>query len=489
MSRKIDALCFMAVLAITTPASGQEESTNRLTSETLIDAQWPLLSIMKFIDSTGNVRSSPGPDTKWAVGAGPELTALSPDGKRVAYRRHEKKKAWVVCNGKEEQTYDGVDERFITFSPDSKRLAYFAKTGKNWMLVVDGKEATQYKNANGLSLIFSPDSQHLAYVAEVGKKRAVVVDEREVGQYDSAGQLLFSPDGKYFLYAASLGEHAFVVLDGVAETAYDEVGSSIFSPDGEHVAYVAKSGKSSFVVLDGKEQKRYASIDPHLLFSPDSGHLAYWANSGAAWNNAGSWFFVLDGKEEKDHFDVSAWRVTFESFGITEQVLSAANSRYNMVLSPDGKHVAHVVEKATQTRVRELVVFDGAKQPLYDEIDDRSLAFSPDGSHLVYTARLGKKWFVVFDGKEGKQYEGALPVTFSQDSKHSAYPAIVGDFDLVMVIDGREGGRMFDRIPGSGRFDPPDTFRYLATKPTDVKVQSGPGGYLPGLFLVEEKIK
>ena len=338
------------------------------------------------------------------------------------------------------------------------------------------------------SLVFSPDSQRLAYVAEVGKKRAVVVDEREVGQYDSAGQPLFSPDGKHLLYAARAGENTFVVLDGVVGTAYDAIETSIFSPDGKHVAYVAGSGKSRFVVLDGKEQEQYAYIDPNLLFSPDSQRLAYWANRGGSWKNAGSWFFVLDGKEEKDHFDVSSWRVTFESFGITEQVVYAAHSRYNMFLSPDGKHVAQIARHETQTRIRESVVFDGAEQRLYDEIDDRSLDFSPDSSHLVYTARLGKKWFVVFDGKEGKQYEGALPVIFSQDSKHSAYPAIVADFNLVMVIDGKEGSRMFARIPGSGRFDPPDTFRYLATKPTDVKVDRG--GYLwPGLFLVEEKVK
>ncbi len=37
-----------------------------------------------------------------------------------------------------------------------------------------------------------------------------------------------------------------------------------------------------------------------------------------------------------------------------------------------------------------------------------TLVFSPDGKHVAFAAKLGDKWSVALDGKEGKQYDGII---------------------------------------------------------------------------------
>jgi hypothetical protein len=54
------------------------------------------------------------------------------------------------------------------------------------------------------------------------------------------------------------------------------------------------------------------------------------------------------------------------------------------------------------------VVADGAAGARYDAI--ANLAFTPDGRHVVYTARRGGKSLVVVGGVEGREYDGFLPV-------------------------------------------------------------------------------
>jgi hypothetical protein len=54
------------------------------------------------------------------------------------------------------------------------------------------------------------------------------------------------------------------------------------------------------------------------------------------------------------------------------------------------------------------VVVDGKEGKEYDGIAKGTPIFSPDSKHLAYLARRGEKWFVVIDGEEGKEYDGFL---------------------------------------------------------------------------------
>ena len=96
-------------------------------------------------------------------------------------------------------------------------------------------------------------------------------------------------------------------------------------------------------------------------------------------------------------------------------------------------------------------------------------------------AGFGDKWFVVVDGKEGKQYDWVRVDTliFSPDSTRLIYEAKKSN-KVFVVLDEKEG-RQYDSIlcgwPMGGWiiFDSHDNFHYLARKND-------------GVYLVEERI-
>jgi hypothetical protein len=99
-------------------------------------------------------------------------------------------------------------------------------------------------------------------------------------------------------------------------------------------------------------------------------------------------------------------------------------------------------------RLREVVVLqDGAGQHV--RVDDRdgkaflgigieALAWSPDGKHLAYPARIAGGWVLVVDGVEGPAFDGIGEVAWSADGAHHAYAAEQRGRWLV-VRDGQPG--------------------------------------------------
>jgi len=367
---------------------------------------------------------------------------FSPDSRRVAYLAEVGAKSIVVVDGKEDKPYDAIGQASFIFSPDSRRVAYLAEVGARTIAIVDGREERPYDVIgeelgqgrefipNGAtrrlsSLTFSPDSQRVAYAAKVGGKQAVVVDGNADKPYEAiADGPIFSPDNRRVAYAAKVGGKQVVVVDGKEEQSYDGIGlgSLIFSRDSRRVAYVAKVGGKQVVVLDGKDQKSYDGIcADSLIFSPDSQRLAYAAKVG------GKQAVVVDGSEAK-FYDGTRLR--------------------SLIFSPDSRRVAYVArvgEKRT-------VVVDGKEGKSYDDIGSGSvfssavgvevangegvllsrsldgtrvggsIFFSPDSRHMAYAAKVGEKWTVVVDGKEGKQYDRfTAGTTIVFDSAHDLH--------------------------------------------------------------------
>jgi len=155
------------------------------------------------------------------------------------------------------------------------------------------------------------------------------------------------------------------------------------SPDMRHIALLDVSkkllGRAKWMVfIDGKEGKKYDAIVKHSpTFSPDGKNLAYLAEE----NN--KQFVVVDGKEES----------RYDRIGIGREIETLATA-------PGG---SYWIKTASQV-----------------------LAFSPDSKRVAYTAEKGKKWFVVVDGKEGKQYDAIDPnaIVFSPDSKKIGFAAL-----------------------------------------------------------------
>jgi WD40 repeat protein len=119
--------------------------------------------------------------------------------------------------------------------------------------------------------------------------------------------------------------------------------------------------------------------------------------------------------------------------------------------SPDGNHLA--IKGYDQKIKRGYVVIDGQDGPHYDEVKD--FVFSPNSRRFAYWARQGKKWTVVFDGKEGASYDySPEKIIFSPDSEHSAYVVYLDKELSAVVLDGIEQKSYPFIAPSSLSFSP-----------------------------------
>jgi Tol biopolymer transport system component len=341
----------------------------------------------------------------------------------------------------------------LIFSPDGKHAAYVARRGTplnpgvDSVVVLDGKEGKSYRQINVGTLRISPDGRRLAFVATVPNGRnpndgveRVVVDGVEVTDYDKVlSPPLFSPDGKHFAYAVGRWRDAkkfVVVVDGKEGKTYEGTVSDLtFSPDGRHLAYRAATWTSSrfMMVVDGKAGAE-CDVVSDFQFGADGTRFAYVARKGL------TEVCVTDAGEERASFQIT-----------------------DLLLSPDGKHVAY---KALRTDGHS-VVRDGKEGKPYFQILDHSLRFSPDGQRLAYMAMLPGGLTVVADGLEGKGYgyNGFIPsLAFSPDGRHLAYVATRADTTGVVVVDGVESPSFDRALEAPVVFDGPNRLHVLAVR-------------------------
>jgi roadblock/LC7 domain-containing protein len=414
----------------------------------------------------------------------PESIRTSSDSKHVAYVAisfiGHKKKEFVMLDDKPSNQYDEILIDSLTFSPDGKLLAYIASDGVKRFVVVDGlenKRYDQYENIpDNTKPAFSPDGKSVAFIAWNKTKQVVAVNDRQIGEYDEilADSLHFSPDGKLLIFEARQGVRrvtvlhgtdgreldsasevtvsrdgkrlayvnggflsAAVLVDGMRGKKYDIIakGSLNFSLNGNRIAYIAGRSTKWFAVVDGVEGKEYDKIRaPGVIFSPNGEHIAYTAQRD------GKWFVVMDGVEGKKYDGIGEPGLTFGAGG---NLPTSEGDRYG-----EWSLVAHGMEVRDYTGI------------------ESSVVFSPDGNRVAYTARLGKKWFVVVDGVEGRAYKGIAPPgpTFSPDGKHVAYKAYGGGY-WTFVVDGVET-KGYPAIPPGSKlvFDSSQSLHAIATR-------------------------
>jgi WD40 repeat protein len=225
------------------------------------------------------------------------------------------------------------------------------------------------------------------------------------------GECVFSSDSKHEAHVETFDGQQYVVIDGVADKGYHWIEASsfinrmIFSPDSQHVAYHAEVGKNG---------KQIVIVDgaegkPYDCMAGQITGLTFSPDSKHVAYIVAERFVVLDG-EETEHY-ASPWRVLQIAF------------------SSDGKLAYKVGTPQAQER-KFFVVFDGKQGKTYDELNRRvgKIIFSADGQHLAYGARDGDKSFIVMDGVEGKGYSDvgseAGAIVFSPDSQRLAYTAM-----------------------------------------------------------------
>jgi len=302
---------------------------------------------------------------------------FSSDSKTLVYGARKGDQHFIAVNGVPQKFYEGISS--VILSKDN--LAYIGGDESSQSVVLDGKEQQRYDLIATKSLTFSLDGEHLAYAAQKGNKQFVVIDEIEQKKYDGVVLITLSPDGKHLAYVASQGGESFVVLNGKElkrYTAIDSVingdtreepfleNSLVFSPDSQRFVYGVGDGVYDFLVLDGVEQKRYKSIvENSMTFSPDSQRFGY-----LAINYNDKPLAVVDGKE---YPIAQEWAAKF-------------------CFSPDSKHFAYMVSD----KERWSVVVDGEPGKYYPNllVDERKTLFNEDGSFHYLVVRDKKIYLV-----------------------------------------------------------------------------------------------
>ena len=319
------------------------------------------------------------------------------------------------------------------------------------------------------------DRTTVAYTAiDISRKAFVAVDGQPGPIYADVSCPVLSPDRSRIAYVACTRQGPqckyIPVIDGRAGPEYDELAIpssyawNVFSPDNKLTAYVARLGQTWRVVSDGQPSPEYDEIAPaSLSFSPDGCRIAYAARTGT------QWCVVLDGRPGPSYNEIGSGPIRFLSnkdIGyaalsgskwlaiIGDQPPISCDEVADLTVSPDGRHVAFAGRSGKKWQA----FVDGHAGPEYDQIglpEHERFWVSPDGRRLAYAGRLGSKWQVVIDGRpeatcDEIQQDG-VPFYFSPDGKRTAYTART-DKNWFVVIDGQPGPSCYLVERGSFEF-------------------------------------
>src|SRR6185436_7438542 len=167
-----------------------------------------------------------------------------------------------------------------------------------------------------------------------------------------------------------------------------------------------------------------------LVNSPDGQRLAYVAGIGKylappnrPWRLTRHPLVWAEGVDKSKRFVVVD--------GVGGRAYEAASAP---VFSPDGKHVAY---KAKEGK-RWFVVLDGQEQKGFDALGSGKIVFSADSRRMAYVARSGAKWSVIVDGNESVHDDVINDPVFSPDSRRVAYVMREGN-QWITVVDGQRG--------------------------------------------------
>lgn len=320
------------------------------------------------------------------------------------------------------------------------------------------KGGGQYEVAFGL------DGARYAFVAPVPEKEPnhVVCDGAAGPDFDWVTWPAFSPDGRLAHQSRKGKRQTMYVGDG-AFGPYDNVKDLVFSADGTHWAFVAEQDNRALVVHDGKPSELH-----------DKARLLP---------------FSADGRLVTARGDGGAWQVIVGDRMVAEH--KAATNVRQAVVSPDGKHVAHVAV-GLPTGSKQAVLLDGKVVAKCESV--QLLGFSPkgilywaDGLDFVFgdDEHLDDEWVddVVFDA-DGKLYarlvQGAGGTEVFAGKKKLAF--VPGEFGRAFHPGTRafafvEAGKQLTGpkhvVVGDRRHGPFDTVKALSFSADGAEVRFG----------------
>jgi dipeptidyl aminopeptidase/acylaminoacyl peptidase len=247
-------------------------------------------------------------------------TALSPDGKTIAFTRNEQIVLMPADGGwPVPVTSTTGGKSGVAWSPDGKEVA-FASQGSIWVVSAAGGNPHRLTNAP----------------AGAGDPRQAT-DRAPV----------WSPKGRWILFQSGRrGTNSLMVVseDGnvtsFLTSPKEEAGDGKWSPDGEQIVYVERakeyfSGKLQILHFDAHAGQ--ATGEPEDLYTAPVDRGGGWSIRGAEWSP--------DGKELVTVLQNSGWDHIYlipAKGGTPKQITDGAFEDGDPVFSPDGKSIAFI---------------------------------------------------------------------------------------------------------------------------------------------------
>lgn len=264
---------------------------------------------------------------------------------------------------------------------------------------------------------------------------------------DALLEVIANPDGKHYAgVSQSMDRNEFsIIVDGKIVKKFPDIfsvnlGGRIirecagiplvsYSHDFKHLAYTGGVDKDkTLLVVDGKETNIDGSIDI-IIYSPDSARFAYFVTSGK------KHYVVVDGKKGKE-YDGSVYSI----MPIAEGDPGTKRGDWIPFFSPDSKHYAY----QAQAKDKWLVVYDDKEGKQYDKIFLRgNRTFSPDSLHFNYLAFTGEKRVLVMDNIEKGNYDEG---TFFNKNTQDIFRFEKKESGKCVVIYGGTPGKEYDEI-------------------------------------------
>ena len=294
-------------------------------------------------------------------------TALSPDGKTIAFTREGQIVLMPAEGGWPVQlTSTNGQKSGIAWSPDGKKLA-FASQGSIWVVSATGGPPHRLTNTP----------------AGGGDPRQAT---------DRAPT--WSPKGRWILFPSGRrGTNSLMVVsdDGNVTSFLTsptvEAGSGSWSPDGEQIAYVERtnefvSGKLRLLHFDARAGQ--PSGEPVDLYTAPVDRGGGWSIRGAAWSP--------DGKELATVLQNSGWDHIYlipAKGGEPKQISDGAFEDDDPVFSPDGKNLAFVSNRGLLESTNIWVMpAHGGEAHILTKFDVPGMStepeWSPDGSAIYF---------------------------------------------------------------------------------------------------------
>lgn len=353
----------------------------------------------------------PPPETQIAdFGATPSPArrlAISPDGRRVAFSaidRDKRIRLWIrPIDALAAQPLEGTDGATFPFwSPDSRFVAFFADGERPVKLKkidlaggppvtlceVPGVGAGGTWNRDNV-ILFGSNPGVVQRVAASGGTPAAVTKLDEQRGENGHWVPSFLPDGRHFLYLAIGTQSARLEPQGIHIASLESSEPKLLLPGGSNAKYangyllylrdgtlMAQPFDRDRVELTGEavpiaEQIAFSPISKTGAFSlSEAGHLVYQTRS------AGGGRFQL------------RW---FDRTGKTIGQLGEELEHGDVELSPDGRRVAVSVREPARGDL-DIWVYDVTRNVrtrfTFDSSDEATLQWSPDGSRVVFNARV-----------------------------------------------------------------------------------------------------